>query len=817
MRVNIHDQPPFIANKDNYVVSRTGDLTFCYEFLLPEKHSLSEKGYDKFLETLERAFKPFESNVVIHKTDFFMTRPYDDNHLHEKSYLQRTFKTHHAKKKVRVHQSYLFFTWTLSDLINKDEFSNPFSKLSNEKEIIEMVNDSAFPDTVDTQVAYVNSSKRFKLRKLDSGDIEKLCRTYFNGLLQSFYTDIDGTAAGNKKIGLKVGERTADIFTVNSVKQLPTKFSNVIQDPELSDQGRNFYQGITEPLGLGLPFDHIVNQIIYLPSHSKLLAQLQSKQKEFFGSRGFGLNSKPADNIQNYLLKVSDSGTTRLVKCHFNLILFTDSDKERREARNAVSSTFTENDITPYMPTGNALRGLFLNSFFAFSSRIPARFKFITELDIASALFIPTTTYRDHREGVYFCDRISTAPLRRDTWDEKKVNIKARNFFIIAPTGQGKSILCNQLCYQYLDQGYKLVINDLGKSYQNLYRLYKDRSAMLDFKIGQSLGINPFHVEDPNQVDSSKIQYLNDIINLFHFKGAIARDSIDSAHDTCLRKIIEAFYQTSDDFDLKTFYQFFNYIHKQKRYDDIGIDASVYDPYKSMGEVIFSLSEFNDGIYSYLFEEPKSDKDLFRITPDTDFAYFEFDAASDDPLLSSILQLYAFEATKNVIWENKDVKGVQIYDEYAKQIKNPQIQATSEYIAQAIRKQNGACGFVIQSVTQLPKNDTIGSILDNTSVFYILPTEKTHKETAERLHLPEHQHYLLDSIESNLSGTYPYTEIFLLIGKYANVVRNQLPPEHVIAFQTEGELYNTIESLYKEYQDMPRVIEELIKRQNSAA
>lgn len=811
--INLHDTPPFIYNEGNVCVSRTGDVIFCYELTLPERHSLSEPNYDELNTLFVRAFKNFEKDTVIHQCNFFAKRKYNAQGLPEKSYLQKTFKSHHSNKSTAWHGCYLFFSWTLSDIFDRDTLINPFTKLSNEKEILTKLHNGNFPNWVENAVTYVNSTKKVNLQKLDTHGIENVCRAYFNGLLQGVYTDTEKSS----KTQFKTGSRLTDIFTLHSLKQLPKNVRSIIVDPELSDEGRKFMQGITEPFGFGIPYDHVVNQIIFIPAHSKIISDIEKKQSEFFSSRNFGLNKGPAENLEKFLRRVSDDSVgLKLVKSHFNVIVFTDNDKERDDAKQRVRTMFTDKDISPYEPTGNALKGMFIHSFFGFSARMPARFNFICELEMACSLMIPTSGYRSDKEGLWFTDRIFMAPIKRDTWDDEKRRIKARNFFIIAPTGQGKSTLLNHMLYQYLDlENYKVVLNDLGKSAQNVYRMYKHRSVMLDFVPGMPLGINPFHIDDSNDLNAETILYINKLINLFHFKGNVPLGGIPQGHDTCLRAIISSFYENADKFSMDTFYKWFQFIHKENRYEAIGVEAGSYEPTKPMGEVLFSLSEFGKegGLYNYLFQTPKDDRKLLRITPDIDFAYFEFDRAGEDSLLQAILQQYSYQATRKVIWEDKSVKGVQIYDEYAKQLKYPQVQASSEYIAQAIRKQNGACGFVIQTVAQLPKNDTIGAILDNTSVFYILPTDKTHEETADRLQLPKHQRFLLDSIQSNFTGDLPYAEVFMLIGKYATVVRNQLPIEHWYTFQTEGHLYDTIENIYNNNGDMAQTIEE-IKKQN---
>jgi len=736
-----------------------------------------------------------------------MKRSFNGSKLPTKSYLQKTFKKHHSKKSHTRHRSFLFFTRTLSDFITRDDITNPFSKLSNAQELIKEAFDNTFFETVNNVVEYVNKKKRSKLRSLDAVDIEELCRTYFNGLLQGVYTDIDGTKAKGKE-GIKVGERHLDLYTIHSLSQLPQKVRNIVIDDETSKEGITFYQGVTEPFGLGIPYDHIVNQVIYIPSANRILKNTSKLQEEFNGARNFGLNGKPAQKIKEWLDHITDNKNSRLVKMHFNVIVFTDDKKTRDEARTFTRALFTDNDISPYMPTGNALNALFQQTFFGFSSQLPKRFTFISELKMACSFLIPTTSYRSDKEGIFFNDRVFNTPLKRDTWDDNKKRIKARNFFIIAPTGEGKSTLSNHLNYQYLDQGYKLCINDLGRSYQNLLRLYPKTSVMLDFKQGMPLGINPIHIDDHlrENVPSEHILFVNDVINLLHFKGAEVNEKDLAGHNTCLRKVIASYYDNVDELDMPTFYKYFEFVHKNNRYEDIGVDPSIYNPTEDMGKVLFSLSEFVTGIYGYLFQESKK---KFEITPDTNFVYFEFDEAKSDPLLLSLLQIYSFQATKKMIWDNKDVRGIQLYDEFAKQLKSPQVAASSEYIAQAIRKQNGGCGFVIQSVTQLPKNDTIGSILDNTSVYYILPSGKGHDETADRLRLPEHQRFLLNSIESDFSGSEPYSEVFLRLDNWAQVVRVQLPLEHFYAFQTEGKLYNKIEDLYNKYGSMEQTINEL--------
>ena len=77
-------------------------------------------------------------------------------------------------------------------------------------------------------------------------------------------------------------------------------------------------------------------------------------------------------------------------------------------------------------------------------------------------LFINNTNYKSDATGIIFNDREHNIPVLKDVWDERKKRIKARNFAIFAPTGEGKSFLANNILRQYFESGVRLVIIDLG-------------------------------------------------------------------------------------------------------------------------------------------------------------------------------------------------------------------------------------------------------------------------------------------------------------------------------------------------------------------
>ncbi len=135
----------------------------------------------------------------------------------------------------------------------------------------------------------------------------------------------------------------------------------------------------------------------------------------------------------------------------------------------------------PYYPKGEERKNYLLNSYCCFSSNFSDEDLYVTDLKHALCLLINNSNYKSDESGVIFNDRQHNIPIIKDVWDEKKKRIKARNFAIFAPTGEGKSFLANNILRQYFESGVRLVIIDLGGSYTKFAKLYPDKYTVLRY------------------------------------------------------------------------------------------------------------------------------------------------------------------------------------------------------------------------------------------------------------------------------------------------------------------------------------------------
>jgi type IV secretory pathway VirB4 component len=560
-----------------------------------------------------------------------------------------------------------------------------------------------------------------------------------------------------------------------------------------------FHQGFIDGLGLNLKENHIVNQIIYLDDRQKWRKLLDAKVEELNKSSNFGSQNKVVlKKIQHILDQINDDDSSRIIRGHLNVIYW-DRDRSNLSSINAkIKTEFKLLDIVPYYPKGEERKNYFLNSYFCFSSNFSNEDLYVTDLKHALCLFINNSNYKSDSTGVIFNDREYNIPVLKDVWDENKKRIKARNFAIFAPTGEGKSFLANNILRQYFESGVRLVIIDLGGSYTKFAKLYPNDYTILRYENGKSLGINPFYISSPDDLTADRLEDLSE----FLFELFASDFKVTKAQSVSIKKILLDYYTNfNGNYSLQSFYR---YIERHRV--DLLDDLKIHPDYFNINNFLHIMSEYvENGIYSFLFEV--GEDQTYKIE-DKRLIVFELDEVKDNKEILSVMLKLIKSAIQRTIWKNRAEKGIILFDEFAKQLKFENVLESVEFYYQAIRKQNGAIGIILQSINQLPNNSTSASILENTQVIYSLRNEKGYEELQRRLNLSSHGLNQLKSIKNNFIGERKYTEIFIKIGKQSNVFRLEVPKEVYAAYLTDGTENNIIMKLYDKHGDMEKAIQE---------
>jgi len=796
MKINFHAYHPILHQDNNVVFLANGNITLAYRVNLPEVFSLSEKDFEILHANWFQTLKGLPGGTVIHKQDIYLKQKYDGRQLPNRSYLAKATQNFFNDREYMSHDSYLFFSWPKNRNFNKATIANPFLKLN--KNVPEKLESGAnlFIQSVQDAVRFLNNTGSIELQELIQEEALKLTSNYFNGISNEVDTDI---LMDHKD--LHIGDNLYGILAINSERCFADKVQTSKPNSRFTSDEKSFHQGYLDDLGLELHENHVLNQIVYLDDRSRWIGILNTKREELKKSINFGTQNKVIlERIEDILGEINRDDQSRIIRGQTNILFWSTNKKNVSQVASNVQAVLKELDIIPYQPIGPSLYHYFLNSYFGFATEFANDDLYVTDLKHAVCLWINNTNYRNDRQGIIFNDRLFNIPVIKDVWDEAKKRIKARNFAIFAPTGEGKSFLANNILRQFFENGTRLVIIDLGGSYSKFAKLYPEEYIILRYEQGKNLGINPFYIQHINDLGPERIEDLT----AFILELSAAGLKVAKEKQVALKKILQSYYrEILTEHSLDSFYQYVS--EKQEELlHNLAIPVAFFDPV----HFLHIMSEYvAGGMYSFLFET--SADQTYKIE-DKRMIIFELDEVKDNKEILSVMLKLIKSAIQRTIWKNRSEKGIILFDEFAKQLKFENVLESVEFYYQAIRKQNGAIGIILQSINQLPQNATSASILENTQVIYSLHNEKGYDDLKNRLHLSGHDLNQLNSIRNNLTGDRKYTEIFIKIGKESNVFRLEVPPEVYAAYLTDGKESEAIMALYHKHKSMEKAIRHFI-------
>lgn len=783
--------PTFVKAEGNVALTSNGRIVIGYAVKNPEIYTLAEDGYDTIHQVFYNAIKIFPPGTIFHKMDIYVKSAYNASALPDKTYIQQKTKAHFHGQPFLNNTSFIFISSSNQGWLNASMI-NPLKKFVSPKDFLKaLAEDENLIALAEQSADFLNSSKLFSVTPFNEAMFFHVERNYFNGLQMDRLTDVDTKAN-------QIGESSIVIGSISKSEQLGEFSQNSMVNAEKSFGDTRFYMSPTDLLGFPINHNHIVNQIFYLTDHAKEVQQLEKLKTQFHGVRRFASAFDfQAKRIAEVLDNINANERIRLMGFHFNVIAFPEKEKER-ECTNEIATAFRNMDVAPYFPSGNNKTNIFVNSYPAFTNTLNAG-NIVRPIDLQQALcYLQTATnYSCDGQGVLFNDRLYTLPIYRDIWDEEKKRVKARNFFILAPTGEGKSVLANHILRQYYEDDVRVVIIDLGDSYHKLSLLYPEDTAYIKYQEGSSLGINPFFVSDHLKVSATKISELTNFIFILWKREQQPTDQ----EIVSLNKIIGLYYEQVN--EGHSFPQFYSFIQQNKTrlYSALELSSSFFD----IDDFLHTCSEFvGEGMYSFLFENTEDSS--YQIEGKK-FVVFELDEVKDNSLLLTIMLHLISDAIHKVVWKDRSTRGVVFFDEFAKMLKFPNVLSSAEYFFQAARKQGAAIGIVLQSPSQLPENDTANAIIDNTPILFVLNNQNGYREVVKRFNLSVHETALLNSISNNFHGRTKYSEVFMKIGNYSNVVRLSLPEEVLLAYESEGKAYTEMMKLYGKTKDMYKAIE----------
>lgn len=790
------------------ILSKSGAITLCYFMNNPEPYSLAPEAILHRQKEIERALRLMPAGTYFHKQDIFLKKAYQpSDHMQGNCFLERATMRHFADRQYLDHYCVVAFTVHGLSSLEPAYCKNPLSyrQLLTNKDMETL---QGFLEAVEGVVIILRNLPATTIRLLEEWECRQFIGSYVNG----FVAD-----SGLRDIYfgpfLDIGEARGAVFAISDESLLPDELTSFIEDNTLPKANASLHMAPLEELGLHLQANHIYNQVIYFEGHTKLKNELQLRVDEFTQHRRFSkdieISGERLKQIQHDVIE----NQSHLCRAHFSVQVWDTDHSQLEKAKEKIREILKLKGFGFYQPTYEGLKDIFVGNVIGRENNLSRSYFFLTELSLPVSMFINHSVFTGDQEGILFNDRVFQIPFRLDTWDEQKRRIPARNGLYIASTGGGKSSTCLNAVEQEIRQGTKVICVEFGQSFLAVSRLYPELSAHIDYDGVTPLGVNPFFIASREEITADKLNTLAVLVLKFWRQREIIEDA---KQYVSLVKILQDYYdETAAGHSFPHFYQYV-----KANFTTIIERREIPQEYFDLNSFLHICSQFlPGGTYENVCKQEGSNEALIR---EKDFIVFELTRIKKDPFLVSIILTIIFESVENKILANRAIRGKLYLDEYAEtatmkdNFSGEDVHSTVAFFYQKLRKENGSVHAIIQSPAQLPDNNYTKSIIANTQLLYVLPTtESVYHDIIQSFKINNPAHIqLMKSIRNDFTGPRPYAEIFVRFGdNYATVVRLELCREKFLAFQTDGIVWQGLDSLFRSGLSMEEAITQTLQNQ----
>ena len=524
----------------------------------------------------------------------------------------------------------------------------------------------------------------------------------------------------------------------------------------------------------------IYNQMLFMPNQKRELSLLD-KKKNRHASMPNPSNLIAVEDIK----KVQDviaRENKQLVYAHFNLVVSVPIDEDIQKCTNHLENSFGRMGIHISKRAYNQLE-LFVNSFPGNCYGMNQDYdRFLTLSDAATCLM-----YKEHIQHsedtplkVYYTDRQGVPVAIDISGKEGKNKITDNsNFFILGPSGSGKSFFTNSMVRQLWEQNTDVVLVDTGNSYEGLCDYVNGK--YISYTEEHPITMNPFAIKR-EELNIEKIGFLKNLIMLI-WKGTNGR--ITKTEDHLIEDVITEYYYAHfrtgkvKELSFNTFYEYSTQrIPEIVRENNLeGIDLATYN---------YLLKDFYKGGNHELTLNENLDTALF----DETFIVFEIDSIKDDPLLFPLVTLIIMDVFIQKMRIKKNRK-VLVIEEAWKAIASPMMAEYIKYLYKTARKFWASVGVVTQEIQDIVGSPIVKEAIINNSDVIMLLDQSKFKERFDEIKailgltdVDCRKIFTINRLE-NKEGRSFFREVFIRRGQNAAVFGVEEPHECYMTYTTE--------------------------------
>ena len=718
---------PLLSVEHGCIISKDADITVGFRVELPELYTVTSAEYEAIHATWVKAMKVLPDYCIIHKQDIFIRETYKpDTDKEDMSFLSRSFERHFNERPYLNHYCYLFLTKTTKE---RSRTQSNFSTLCRgfivPKEIKDKEAVSKFLESVGQFASILNESGFIRLEQLTDGEITGtdteagIIEKYFS-LSQTDTTTLEDITLQADE--MKIGDNYLCLHTLSDVEDLPGEVATDSRYEKLSTDRSDCRLSFAAPIGLLLPCNHIYNQYVFIDDSAANLQKFEKMAKNMHSlSRYSRSNQINKEWIDEYLNEAHSFGLTS-VRCHCNVMAWSDDREELKRIRNEVGSQLAQMECKPRHNTVDTPT-LFWAAIPGNAADFPAEESFYTFIEQAVCFFSEETNYRNSPSpfGIKMVDRLTGKPLHLDISDlpMKKGIITNRNKFVLGPSGSGKSFFMNHLVRQYYEQGAHVVLVDTGNSYQGLCEMINkktkgDDGIYFTYTEDKPISFNPFYTDDFVYDVEKKDSIKTLLLTLWKSED----DKITKTESGELGSAVTAYIdRIKADRNItpnfNTFYEFMRDDYRnelESRAIKVGKDDFNIDNFLTTLRQYYS-----GGRYDFLLNS-RENIDLLGKR----FIVFEIDAIKENRELFPVVTIIIMEAFINKMRRLKGIRKQLIVEEAWKALSSPSMSEYLKYLYKTVRKYFGEAIVVTQEVDDIISSPVVKEAIINNSDCKIL-------------------------------------------------------------------------------------------------
>ena len=818
---------PLLSVEHGCIVSKDADITVGFRVELPELYTVTSAEYEAIHATWVKAMKVLPDYCIVHKQDIFIRETYKpDTDREDISFLSRSFERHFNERPYLNHYCYLFLTKTTKE---RSRTQSNFSTLCRgfivPKEIRDKEAVTKFLESVGQFTSILNESGYLGLRQLtdeeitgtdtEAGIIEK----YFS-LSQTDTTTLEDITL--KAEEMKIGDNYLCLHTLSDVEDLPGEVATDSRYEKLSTDRSDCRLSFAAPIGLLLPCNHIYNQYVFIDDSAANLQKFEKMAKNMHSlSRYSRSNQINKEWIDEYLNEAHSFGLTS-VRCHCNVMAWSDDREELKRIRNEVGSQLAQMECKPRHNTVDTPT-LFWAAIPGNAADFPAEESFYTFIEQAVCFFSQETNYRNSPSpfGIKMVDRLTGKPLHLDISDlpMKKGIITNRNKFVLGPSGSGKSFFMNHLVRQYYEQGTHVVLVDTGNSYQGLCEMINkktkgDDGIYFTYTEEKPISFNPFYTDDFVYDVEKKDSIKTLLLTLWKSED----DKITKTESGELGSAVTAYIDRikTDRNITPNFNTFYEFMRDGYRYELESRAIKVSKEDFNIDNFLTTLRQYySGGRYDFLLNS-RENIDLLGKR----FIVFEIDAIKENRELFPVVTIIIMEAFINKMRRLKGIRKQLIVEEAWKALSSASMSEYLKYLYKTVRKYFGEAIVVTQEVDDIISSPVVKEAIINNSDCKILLDQRKYMNKFDAIQdllgLTDKERGQILSINMANNPSRLYKEVWIgLGGTQSAVYATEVSAEEYMTFTTEETEKMEVLALAGKLGDIELAIRQLADKKRS--